>query len=226
MKCHLKNYVVPKSWTLEKKKNVFSIRPQPGAHLSNFSVPVAHMLRTLDLAGTVREIKYIMNSKAIIIDGEPVKNYRKPVGFMDCISIPALKRNFRVLLNEKGKLTYLEVPDSEIGKKLSRVEGRRTVKGGKIQLNLSDGRNVLSNVECKVGDSVLIAVPVQNITNVFPLEKGATIMLVNGKHTGMIGIVEDIKDNRLWFKKGKDLFETLKEYAFVIGKDKAMVKVQ
>jgi small subunit ribosomal protein S4e len=229
MKCHLKSYVVPKSWTLQKKENVFCIRPKPGAHLAEFSVPVAHMLRTLGIATTVREIKYIMSSKAIIVDGETCTHYKQPVGLMDCVSIPAMKKNYRLLLDEKGKLTYLEIPDSEIGKKISRIEGKTVVKGGKIQLNLFDGRNVLSNIECKAGDSVLIDVPVQNVSSVLKLEKGATVMLIKGRHTGLIGVVEDIKDNRLWFKIGKDSkdsFETLKAYAFVIGKDKPVIKVQ
>ena len=97
-----------------------------------------------------------------------------------------------------------------------------------IQINLSDGKNItLKKKEaCKVGDSVLISLPKQEVKEVIKLEKGSLIFLIGGKQSGRIAKVEEIKDNLMKCKTKNDVFETSKRYAYVIGKEKSLIKVE
>ena len=73
--------------------------------------------------------------------------------------------------------------------------------------------------------------PEQKILNHLKLETGALLLLVGGKHAGMIAtmvnglilqdILEEINDKKIIIKTSKNQkFETLKKHAFVIGREK------
>ena len=52
------------------------------------------------------------------------------------------------------------------------------------------------------------------------------IYLIGGKHIGDMGKVEDVHGDKIRYKSRKgDVYETLKEYAFVIGKEKPSIKL-
>lgn len=214
---HLKSFTVPKSWSLKKKENVFTVRPLPGAHPNNLSVSFTHMIRTMNLGSTVKEIKKVVNNRSVLVDRKPVRNHKFPVGFMDVITFIPMDESYRVLIDTKGKLKYNKVSDSDSKFKISKVLSKSILKGGKTQLNLSSGRNTLSDAECSVGDSVVLSLPEQKVDKVLKMEKGAKVFLLGGRHIGHSGIVEDISGNTIWFKTGDGVFETLKEYAFVVG---------
>jgi len=214
---HLKSYVVPRSWTLKRKERVFVARPKPGAHPAELSVPLIHALRVLGFASTVREAKQIMHAKNVLVDGKPATDYKRPVGLMDVITFVPMKKSVRVLLDTKGRLVYEDVSDADAKRKVAKVRGKTVLKGGKLQLNLSDGRNIVSDKACAVGDSVVFAVPTQKVEAVLKLDKGAKVYLVKGRHTGRIGTIDDVQNDRLWFRIDKEVLETPEEYALVVG---------
>jgi ribosomal protein S4E len=47
-----------------------------------------------------------------------------------------------------------------------------------------------------------------------------TVLLVGGKHSGMIAKMEEISEHKIIIKSGNQKSETLKKNAFVVGKDK------
>jgi len=222
---HLKRNFAPKTWQLLRKEEKFIIRPYPSGHPLYLCVPVSFVLKKIGLANTTRDAKKILNSKIILIDGRVVADLKRPVGFMDVLSVKDGK-NFRVSLDEQGKLTFIEIDSAEANKKVCRVVSKSVMAKGKIQLNLSDGRNIFSDVDCKVGDSLFIEVPSQKILDVFKLEKGSFILLSGGAHIGKFGVIDDIKDNKLWFIFENNRFETLKKFAFVMGKDTLAIKLK
>lgn len=225
MSRHLKALAAPKSWTLLRKVTKWLIRPLPGAHPFQRAMPIGLLLKQLGCAQNSNETKKIINQKSVLIDQKLVKDRHYSTGFMDTIQIkPDIK--VRCTLDEKGRMKFIEIPESELNKKICRIIGKQTVKGGKIQLTLSDGRNlILDKKEYAVGDSLEIEVPSQKVITHFKLEKGNTAFLTAGKHTAKIGKIEEIKGNRIWCIHGKEKIETLKQFAFVVGKDKPAVKI-
>ncbi|MBD3304684.1 30S ribosomal protein S4e [Candidatus Woesearchaeota archaeon] len=227
MKSHLKRLVTPKSWTLLKKQEKFVVRPRPGAHPAKISMPVALLLKTLGYASTTSEVKKILNTKEVLVDGRRIKEHKFPVGLMDVVAIKDTNDALRIVIDTKGRLKAVPVEKDEANLKLCRVKKKTAVNNGKIQLNLSDNRNILSDkTSIKAGDTVLITVPFQEIKEHFPLEKGAMIYLVGGKNMGHRGIVESIEGGKLIYTESKKTHESLKKYAFVVGKGKEAIKLE
>ena len=77
------------------------------------------------------------------------------------------------------------------------------LKGKKTQLNLSDGKNFLSDIKCNVNDSVLINLKDKKIEKCIPLKEKAKIIIIGGKHAGETGIINNIDS------KGKNTESTI-----------------
>src|SRR3989344_3166892 len=142
MSRHLKAYAVPKSWTLLKKVNKWTARPLPGAHSFELSMPVSLLLRQFGFAKTTREIKNIINGKKVFVDGKVVKDHHHPIGFMDVVHVTP-KTFVRGSLDQKGRLVFKDISQDESKKKVCKIVRKLSVAGGKIQLGLLDGRNIL-----------------------------------------------------------------------------------
>ena len=223
---HLKRYKAPKSWPIHPKEDTWTVKPSAGSHSIDDSIPLTLVIRdVLKLADNSREAKRIINSGNVLVDGRVVKDYKFPVGFMDIIEIPKTGESYRVLLDRKGRLQLILIDDNSA--KLSKIVNKSTIKGGKTQLNLHDGKNIIIDEDAySVGDVICLNVPEQEIVEVYPLQEGATVLVTGGKHTGELGTVTEIIENKssnpntiIIENSSKDDFLTLKDYAFVIGTD-------
>lgn len=223
MSKHIKRLASPSVWSIPKKEHIWAVKQSPGPHPIERSVPLLMMVRDmLGYCDTLREGRRIIGSKDIQVDGRIVTDYKMPVGLMDVVNIPKTKENFRVLLDIKGKIKPIRIPKERAQWKLVRIENITTVKGGKTQLNLHDGRNMLVDTKnYKSGDVLKIELPSQKILTYYPLEKGNVAMIIGGKHTGQIATIEDYKvirspkPNIVLFKEG---FSTIRDHVFVVGK--------
>ncbi|MCK5112222.1 MAG: 30S ribosomal protein S4e, partial [Thermoplasmatales archaeon] len=137
--------------------------------------------------------------------------------------------NFRVLFDQKGKLTLVPISAKDAEWKLCRIENKTIVKGNKIQLNFHDGKNKLvKKDEYKTGDVLKISLADNKISDVFKVDKGNVSMIINGSHVGQIANIEDIQivsssKPNLAKMKGDKEFSTLAEYIFPIGKAKPII---
>lgn len=223
---HLSRLAMPKTWKIAKKTNKWIILPNPGAHPRNMGFPLTLILRDmLGYAKTAKETRAILRNQEVLVDGIRRKDTHFIVGVMDVIEIPAVKKYFRVLISTKGHLALFETDAADAKIKPCKVKGKSQL-GKKIQLNLYDGKNIIvDKSEQKVGDSVLLEIPSKKIKETLKLEKGSNIFLLGGSNIGKTGIVEDIKGKKIVFKLGEESAETLKKYAFVIGKGKSAIKI-
>ena len=130
------------------------------------------------------------------------------------------KKSFRSIFDKKGRIIVNEINEKESSIKVSKVVGKTALSKGKIQLNLHDGKNILSDIDVKVGDSVVLSLPDLKIKEVLPLKEGATIFLTKGKHGGSVGVLKEIKNNEATYSTGGKDVETAKGYLFVVGNGK------
>jgi len=193
-------------------------------------MPAAMVLRDMiKVCDTGREAKRIIGNRELFADGVPIKSPKAPIGVMDVVSVPKMKLNYRMLLTDKGKLTLVPITEDETKWKLCRIEDKVIVKGGKVQLNLSGGRNmVLDKDMYKTGDTLKIDVADQNVLGVYPMADGASALIINGALAGKVEtvaeqvIVKGPADNIVRFKSG---IETVKRNVFVIGSSKPEIKL-
>ncbi len=224
---HMSRLAMPKTWKIKRKGIKWVTRPSPGPHPFKLGLSLNVLLRDiLSYARTTKEVKNILNNQEILIDGIRRKDHKFIIGLMDVVAIPKINKYFRILINKKRNIMASEIKPEEAKIKPCKIIGKKIIKKQKLQLNLYDGKNILTKEKAgNVGDTIIIEIPSQKIKEVLKLEKNALVYLTGGGHTGEIGIVDEIKGRRITYKRDKDKFETLKKYAFVIGKDKPLIQL-
>ncbi len=224
---HLKRLVVPKTWRIDKKSTVFVTKPKAGAHSFELGMPLNILFKDiLRYCKTTKEVKSILQDKEVLIDGKRRYNPKLIVGFMDVLSIPSLNEYYRVIFDKKGKLTVLKIKKNEAEQKISKIIGKKNLSKNKIQLNLNDGRNIiLKESKHKVGDSLLLSVPKQEIKEHLKLDKNVLVTFLGGKYIGIMGIVEEIKHDVIIVKIDDKKIQTAKRYTFVIGEKKPAIEI-
>jgi len=226
---HLKRFSAPETWRIERKTKKWAIHPSPGPHPKERSLPLAIVIRDyLKLADNGREAKKIIAARKILVDGKARRDYKYPCGLMDVISIPDIDEHYRVLLDSKGRLRLVKIGEEEAKWKLSRIENKTIVRGGKLQLNLHDGRNIITEEnDYKTGDVLKISLPEQEIMEKIPMKKGYMALIIGGSHAGEIAEIDEIVVTKSPMPNIVKLkgFSTIKPYVFPIGKDKPLVEL-
>ncbi len=219
---HQKRISVPKSWQISKKSNKWITSTRPGPHNKQQSIPLGVVLRDmLGIVDTRAEAKRVLSEGSILVDGIVRKDLRFPVGLLDVISIPLENVAYRMLLDRMGRLEVYKLKDSDANK-LCRINGKTVLKGGKIQLNLNDGTNLVGSNDYNTKDSLILTMPDKAIVKHIKYEEGNLAMIVGGKHTGEIGTIKSIntvkssKHNTVSISGEYD-FETIEDFVVVIG---------
>ena len=227
MKNHLKRIASPRTWTINRKGGKFITRPKPGAHSFEDGLPLGVIMRDfLGLASTMSEVKKVLNNQEILVDGKRRKDHRYIVGLFDVLMVPKLNKSYRGIFDNKNRIVVIEISDKEKTIKPCKIAGKTTLTKNRIQYNLHDGKNIVSDLKAKVGDTFLLTLPSLEIKETLPLKPGVTVYLTKGKHGGDVGLFKGMKNNEAVYTKGKDEVETAKNYLFVIGKDKPVIELK
>jgi small subunit ribosomal protein S4e len=233
MKRHLKRLAAPRAWSIPLKKKVWAVKTAPGPHKTEESVPLLVVVRDLlKYAATGREAKRIIREGQIIVDKKARKDYKFPVGLADIVEIPVMKERKIVLYDGRGKIILKKITLKNSKAKLCRIADKTLVNGGKIQLNLHDGRNLLLDPKddvYKVKDSILLDLEKKAIKGHYQFKEGSMALITGGKHTSRIAKIKEIRINRgpgantvvMEDKDGE--FQTIDEYVFVAGDKKLAI---
>ncbi len=230
MKKHMKRLPAPRSWALSRKTDFWVSKPSPGPHPVERSLPVGLILRDmLHVCDTAREARHILNARHVFVDGRPVTDPKFPIGLMDVVALEETKAYYRMLVDTRGRMHLVPIEAAEAKWKLCRIEDKTTVRGGKTQINLHDGRNVLLEKNAhQTGATLRLGLPDQKVLGHYDLAEGATALITGGKHVGELGHVLAVQKTRnpranvVSFKEG---FSTDIDKVFVVGKEAAEVKL-
>lgn len=238
---HLKALAAPVFWPILRKEFKWTVKPSPGPHPLERCIPLLILVRdVLKYAKTGAEARKLISEGHFKIDGRVVKNYKFPVGVMDVVEIVKTGEFYRVIPVPTKVLGLVKIPAEEAKVKPCRVENKTTVKGGHIQLNLHDGRNILirvSDPKNPVEDvystlgTVLLSLENNTILDYIPLERGVIAIVIDGKNVGRVGKVKEIIPGALKRRKYVvtledkygNLFQTSLDYVFPIGRDKPLI---
>lgn len=219
----MKRLTAPKWWPIKRKENKFVISPR-GAHPKEFSLPLLVLVRDiLKLAETNREAKRIITGGNVLVDKRKRKDPKFGIGLFDVIEIPAMKKAWRAV--PKKGLSFIEIPESEANKKICKILDKKTLKGSKNQMNLNDGRNILTDKKYSTYDSLVIELPEQKIVDHLKFEKGSTVVVIKGSNVGKMAKIKIIEKDRLWLDNG-NLFEIPKDLVVVVGREEPLLKIE
>ncbi len=218
MKNHLKRISAPKTWILARRVKTFITRPNCGPHSLSRGIALGVLIRDhLSYTSTMVEAKKLLHNQTVLVDAKRRKDHHFCVGLFDVLSFPHIQKYYRLLLDTKGRLTLKEITLQEANLKICKVTGKQAVKTGKIAYRLHDGRTLFTDKKLNVGDSVLFDLSSLSAVETFPLEKNACVYLVDGKHAGNVGSLQEIKHKEVVCKVGDNVVETAKGYLFVVG---------
>jgi len=219
---------------IKRKEERFTIRSKPGPHTRASAVPVGFVLRDLlGIAKNMKEIKFILSSRQVKVDGRIISDYKFPVGLFDLVSIEKTKKNYRMVFDSKGRLAAEAIDLKEKPAKICKITGKKTIKGRKVQLETNDGRSiVLGKTGLAVGGTVKISLPEQKILAEFELKRGNIVYIIAGAHVGTIAAVREITEGTMKRPKlitlkpheGEEI-QTVEKNIFVIGEKKPELEV-
>jgi small subunit ribosomal protein S4e len=232
---HQKRIAAPRSWKIERKVARWTVKPRSGAHPQDRSIPLLLVVRDmLKLADSSREAKQILDEGNVLVNGRVRKDHKFSVGIFDILAIPRINAQYMVLMDQKERLALAPIAPEAATKKLCRVNGKRMIKDGAIQVNLHDGRNILPgelSAEIHPHDSLLISIPDNAIVKHLPFKAGSKVVVIGGRHSAQTGEVEAIEVVRssqpnvvrIKSSKGEERFESQWDMVFVVGEEQIEV---
>lgn len=214
---YLKRNSVPKNWSVPRKGRKYIITPESNLKLG---IPVLVLLRDLlKIARNRKEVKKVIHEKALLLNGKKIKSEGQSLTLFDILTIVPSKENYQIYLNESGKLYANKINESQAKSKISKIIKKTKLKGNKLQINLSDGRNFIYDKECKTNDSVLIDFNGNKIQKILPFKEKAKILVFAGKHAGQEGEIVKIDNKHMMVEvKNETLtFNALIKQSIVVG---------
>ncbi|HUH82844.1 MAG TPA: hypothetical protein VLX33_03070 [Nitrososphaerales archaeon] len=190
----LKRLAAPRSWDISRKANRFVFKPLPGPHSIAASYPLGVVVRDLaSMANLSRELKFMMKTGKVKVDGSERRTPRYPVGLFNVVSVPLEGVDFRLVPSPKG-LALAKVTSDEARTKLCSVQSKTKIRGGHIQYGLHDGRSMVDDkLNLSPGDAVLIEVPSQKVIGQTKLAKGSLGLILTGDRAGQMGKIAEVK---------------------------------
>lgn len=237
----LKRLNTPKFLQIKRKHGKFFMKASSGPHPIRFCLPLLHIVRDLlEIVDNHREAKKLIGLGNFKVDGRVVKDTTYPIGLMDVLSIEKMNKHYRILPDSHHGLILHEITEAESTFKLCRITQKTTTKGGHIQLNLHDGKNILIRVKdpsntkediYKRMDVLKISIPEQEILKVLKFKEGNLAIIMSGKNIGQLGKVINIlkrfgpKASTVSIQHNSEHTETLYDYTFIIGEDQSEISL-
>jgi small subunit ribosomal protein S4e len=240
---HLKRKKSPRFWRIHPKESQWAVKPIAGPHSQKACISLSSLLRdALGYAKSTRESKIILAQKRVSVDGKIRRDHKFPTGLMDVVELPDANMSFRILPAVGKGLTAVRIPKDEAKSKLCRIEDKTTVRKGRVQLNLHDGRSIIVPVQdpqspkedtYKTRDTVRISIPTQKILGHLKFVEGAYAIVTSGRNLGRHGKVMKIEPSTvartataLIEDPSGNRFETIADYLFIVGEEKPTIKIE
>jgi small subunit ribosomal protein S4e len=218
---HLKRQKSPKNWPTERKGTKYLVRPRYNIERG---IPVLIAIRDmLKLAKDRREAKQALNSRQILLNHRPVFDDKDTIQLFDVLTIKSAGEkgseiNYKMVIGKNEKINLKELNSAEASHKIAKIINKKTLSGNKTQINLSDGRNFISDIKCKVNDSILVNLKDKKLDKCIPLKEGGRAVVYAGKHAGEEGIISEIdrENNKINLKVGENTVSILIKQVMVI----------
>ncbi|MDO8624674.1 MAG: S4 domain-containing protein [Candidatus Diapherotrites archaeon] len=232
-KTTIKRIALSKARHVSRKENTWAIRPRPGRHDLDSVVPLGAILRdVLAIASNAKEARQILRSNAVAINNRVRTDPKFAVGLFDVVAIETAKKQYRMVLDPKGRLIAIEIPKSDAQKTIEKVVQKRVGKKGVFLLTTNAGSVfTFKDSKISVGDSLVIDLEKHAQTAVLRLEKGHRAYVTGGTHCASVATIVGISPSTMQKQglvqlKGKAEFQTITQNIVVVGDKTAVIEVE
>jgi len=186
---HLKRKTIPKLWPVQRTGSKYLAVP---SHNQSSSISLIVLMRdVMEIVKTKKEMKKLLNEKKINVNGKPVREPGYSISLFDTLSLPSIGKHYRAVLKNK-RMSLEEIKSGESAQRIYKIIGKKILPGKKVQINFSDGKNLLSPEKIKAGDFALVDNSKNKIVKIIPLEKDTKVIAIAGKHIGKSGKIREI----------------------------------
>ncbi len=155
------------------------------------SVPVVVAIRDiLKLASTAKEVKEMIKQKLLKINGKNVKDLKDSIKLLDIFEAD---RTYVLTLTTNGKFAFEETGTKE---RICKVIGKKLVRGGKIQINLHEGSNILSDEKIGINDTIYLNLAGKIVKHT-PIQKSKECIIISGKYIGKKGLIKNVEEKKV-----------------------------
>ena len=233
---HISRLAAPRTWPIKKKGIKWITKPSPGPHKIELCMPLVMLLRdVLRLTHTTKESHVVLGRGTLLINGQRRTELKYPVGLFDVVSIPSLKKHYRVLLSKKGKLMLLPISESEAKLLPLKIRDKTMVPGGRLQLNFSNGWNMLIKKDTYTPrDVILFDLKAKKALKHIKMRPGVVAYVTSGRHVGQSALLVELKQSGKLRKvklatleaSPTERWETTADNIFPMGEKKSEIKLE
>jgi small subunit ribosomal protein S4e len=233
-KQHLSRLAAPRTWPIPRKGIKWVSKPLPGTNSMAYSLPINVVLRDiLGIVKTTREVKRFLHTRDILVNNKAISEERFAVGLLDVISIPKLKKHYRIIFTKQGKLNVITIPESEASTFLLKITDKKQLAKDKIQINLSNGWNILVKKDTyKTNDVIVLDTKTRKIREHLQFAINNIVYFTRGKHISKVAKLLEVKETGKLRKQkvavvenGKEKWESSIDNLILVGKTKPMIKL-
>lgn len=231
---HLSRLAAPKTWPISRKRSKWITKPLPGSHNLTNSLPLNVILRDiLKVSSNNYETKKMLNDKAVLINNKVIREKRYSVGLLDVISLPKLKKNYRMVLSKQGKLNIINISEAEANILPIKIVNKNQISKKKTQINFGNGWNILIDKDqYKTNDVILYDTKAKKIKEHIPFAVNSVVYFTSGRHVSKIAKLVELKETGKLRKQkiavveaDKNKWESSTNNIIIIGKAKPAIKL-
>ena len=186
---HVKRNTIQKFWPVPRKGTKYIAR---ASHEKTEGIPLIVVMRdVLKLVKSKKELQKLINEKKVEINGKLIRDVKYPVMLFDSLSFKDINKYYKAVLKGK-RVGFEEIDEKKAGSRIYKVIKKRQIKDKKIQLNLNNGKNILSSEKIKTGDFIVLSNKDGKIIQTISLGHDSDVIVVDGKHIGKQGKIKEI----------------------------------
>lgn len=183
---HNKRLPAPRHYPIARK-GVTYVSTIKGSRSPENAIPTVLFLReVVEFADTEKEAKEIVRKGAVLRNGEPVRDIKEGIGVLDTVEVPAIEETYRVV-RDGEKLKFISVTDSD--KSIAKIVDK-SADGESFVYRLHNGENFRTDTEYETGNTLVFNSNVKEVK----LEEGAKVAVIDGKHAGKSGDIQEISN--------------------------------
>ncbi|MCL5433762.1 MAG: hypothetical protein M1538_02160 [Candidatus Marsarchaeota archaeon] len=195
---HINTLAAPIYFGVHRKESKYVTKANPGRFNSENSIPISLVLKKVEAADIMKNIKHIIKSNIVTVNNKPINDERFPVGFGDIVEIKG-KGAFKIGIDMHGRASFEAVEKPDYNNMIYKAIGKYKTKKANIIIKLHNGSIINGDNNIKVNDSVIVDES-NKIKSILPLKTGAKCYIISGVHVGIEGIIKEVKPGSIKMK--------------------------
>merc|ERR1712185_126529 len=181
----------------DKLSGIYISKIKQGNHSKIKSISLFQLVKGfLKFSGNHKQVKRLIKSGFFYVNKKKCEQIGFPIGLMDNITIPKIKKNYKLFVSRKGQLKLFKTSFWENDLKLSKISSISSINRHCRLITTEDKHTIrYSYRDVKIDDSILFTLTDNKVVQIIHCKIGALVIITNGSNKGQIGKIFKITNN-------------------------------